>query len=46
MMKGNSERLFCAVRPPGHHAETIRANGFCFINNVAVAARTYNLDMM
>jgi acetoin utilization deacetylase AcuC-like enzyme len=39
MMKGNSKRLFCAVRPPGHHAETIRANGFCFINNVAVAAR-------
>ena len=38
LMKKN-ERAFCAVRPPGHHAETIRANGFCFINNVAVAAR-------
>ena len=35
----NNERVFCAVRPPGHHAETLRANGFCFINNVAVAAR-------
>ena len=35
----NDERVFCAVRPPGHHAETERANGFCFINNVAVAAR-------
>ena len=35
----NNKRVFCAVRPPGHHAETIRANGFCFINNVAVAAR-------
>ena len=35
----NNERVFCAVRPPGHHAETIRANGFCFINNAAVAAR-------
>ena len=35
----NNERVFCAVRPPGHHAETARANGFCFINNVAVAAR-------
>ena len=35
----NDERVFCAVRPPGHHAETTRANGFCFINNVAVAAR-------
>ncbi len=33
------ERVFCAIRPPGHHAETIRANGFCFINNIAVAAR-------
>ena len=35
----NNERVFCAIRPPGHHAETVRANGFCFINNVAVAAR-------
>jgi len=34
-----NQRVFCAVRPPGHHAETVRANGFCFINNVAVAAR-------
>jgi acetoin utilization deacetylase AcuC-like enzyme len=30
---------FCAVRPPGHHAETTRANGFCFANNIAVTAR-------
>jgi len=35
----NDERVFCAIRPPGHHAETTRANGFCFINNIAVAAR-------
>ena len=35
----HNERIFCAVRPPGHHAETKRANGFCFVNNVAVAAR-------
>ena len=35
----NNERVFCAIRPPGHHAETVRANGFCFINNIAVAAR-------
>ena len=38
LMKKN-ERVFCAVRPPGHHAETMRANGFCFINNIAVSAR-------
>ena len=38
LMKKN-EKIFCAVRPPGHHAETVKANGFCFINNIAVAAR-------
>jgi len=39
LMGGNLKRFFCAVRPPGHHAETTRVNGFCFINNAAVAAR-------
>lgn len=39
LIKDNVKRIFCAVRPPGHHAETNRVNGFCFINNVAVAAR-------
>ena len=39
LMDGSSKRVFCAVRPPGHHAETYRVNGFCFLNNAAVAAR-------
>ncbi len=43
-----NDRVFCAVRPPGHHAETVRANGFCFINNIAVTARyllkQYNIN--
>ena len=39
LINDNRKRIFCAVRPPGHHAETERANGFCFINNVAVTAR-------
>jgi len=32
-------RVFCAVRPPGHHAEADRSMGFCLFNNVAVGAR-------
>ncbi len=36
---GDIERAFCAVRPPGHHAEADRAMGFCIFNNVAVGAR-------
>jgi acetoin utilization deacetylase AcuC-like enzyme len=36
---GDIERAFCAVRPPGHHAEVDRAMGFCIFNNVAVGAR-------
>ena len=36
---GEIDRAFCAVRPPGHHAESDRAMGFCLFNNVGVAAR-------
>ncbi len=36
---GTIERAFCAVRPPGHHANALRAMGFCIFNNAAVAAR-------
>ena len=36
---GERQRAFCAVRPPGHHAEPDRAMGFCIYSNLAVAAR-------
>jgi len=38
VMAGEVDNAFCAVRPPGHHAEKSRAMGFCFFNNIAVAA--------
>ncbi len=38
VMSGEANPVFCAVRPPGHHAERDRAMGFCLFNNVAVAA--------
>lgn len=39
VMRGEIENAFCAIRPPGHHAELAKAMGFCFLNNVAIAAR-------
>ena len=39
VIAGELENAFCAVRPPGHHAKHDQAMGFCFLNNVAIAAR-------
>lgn len=48
VMAGELENAFCAVRPPGHHACRDKAMGFCFFNNVAIAAKyalqRYNLE--
>jgi acetoin utilization deacetylase AcuC-like enzyme len=38
VLSGEVSKAFCAVRPPGHHAETLRAMGFCFFNNAAIGA--------
>ncbi len=39
VIDGEVDNAFCSVRPPGHHATRDQAMGFCFFNNVAVAAR-------
>jgi acetoin utilization deacetylase AcuC-like enzyme len=38
VIAGEADNAFCAVRPPGHHAEPHRAMGFCLFNNIAVGA--------
>ena len=48
LVAGEADTAFCAMRPPGHHAEPARAMGFCFFNSIAVGAAharaVYGLD--
>ncbi|WP_171123980.1 MULTISPECIES: histone deacetylase family protein [unclassified Ruegeria] len=39
VLVGDSPNAFCAIRPPGHHAETETAMGFCLFGNAALAAK-------
>lgn len=39
IFEGKTDNVFCAVRPPGHHAEKNRAMGFCIFNNIAIGAK-------
>lgn len=48
ILAGKADNAFCAVRPPGHHAEPDQAMGFCLFNNIAIGAeyarRRYKLE--
>jgi len=44
VQRGQLDNAFVACRPPGHHAETAEAKGFCFFNNIAIGAATLLKD--
>lgn len=44
MMEQKIDNAFCAIRPPGHHAEADKAMGFCYFNNIAIAARYLQME--
>jgi len=44
MMEQKIDNAFCAIRPPGHHAEHDKAMGFCYFNNIAIAARYLQME--
>lgn len=44
VLSGKHQNVFCAMRPPGHHAESDRAMGFCLFNSVVVAARALQVN--
>ena len=44
VLTGECNNAFCAVRPPGHHAEKNHAMGFCYFNNAAIGARYAQLE--
>jgi len=44
VMTGELNNVFCAVRPPGHHAECDKAMGFCYFNNVAITAKYLQME--
>lgn len=46
ILAGKDRTAFCLVRPPGHHATADRAMGFCFYNNVAIAARWLDRNVL